>query len=84
VTDDWPERVAAALMEIFRASGMGGAGLAGVAVVLFVTVLLLKGRLYRGPPSPDLVEKPPSPPVPVRPDGSIPVANPATPPDPLP
>ena len=36
------------------------------------------------PPSPDLVENPPSPPMVVKQDGSIPVANPVTPPDPGP
>jgi hypothetical protein len=64
------------------------AGLAAVLILAVVLVLLKRaGRLkWPSPPpvSPDLVETPPSPPIVLRPDGTIPVANPLVPPDPEP
>ena len=58
------------------------------AVLVMATVLVLLRRLgklkFPTPPpvSPDLVENPPSPPITVQPDGSIPVSNEQGPPDP--
>jgi hypothetical protein len=61
--------------------------LLGVILLLAVILVVLKRsvgvKLPPMPPvSPDLVESPPSPPITVQPDGSIPVSNEQGPPDP--
>jgi hypothetical protein len=77
------------LGKLWRAAGGSEWALLGVIAVLALLVLGLKvvGAIQwpkAPPPSPDLVENPPSPPIRVRDDGSIPVSNPEVPPDPLP
>ena len=75
--------------KLWRAAGGSEVGL--IAVILVLALVLVGLRLAGGikwpkmpEPSPDLVENPPSPPIVAREDGSIPVSNPVTPPEPLP
>jgi hypothetical protein len=83
------ERFAEEFGKLWRAAGGSEVGLLAVIVVL---ALVLLGMRLAGAitwpkmpePSPDLVENPPSPPITLNPDGSIPTANPVTPPEPLP
>jgi biopolymer transport protein ExbD len=74
--------------QFVRLARAGGVGLPIILVILAVlAVALVVGRHVKlpplPPPSPD-PEEHKSPPIEVRPDGSIPVANPTTPPDYLP
>jgi hypothetical protein len=68
----------------------GHAGFAIVILVIGVALLVMAHRGWKIPwpkmpePSPDLVENPPSPPMVVGKDGSIPISNPEVPPEPLP
>jgi hypothetical protein len=62
--------------------------IAVIAVLVVVLVLMRLAGAITWPkmpePSPDLVENPPSPPIVLNPDGSVPTANPRVPPEPLP
>jgi hypothetical protein len=62
--------------------------LIGIIVVLAVVLVLLRKlggmKIEPRPPVPDPVETPPSPPIEVRPDGTIPVGNPVEPPEVIP
>ena len=69
--------------EFIRLALAGGIGLPImliiIAVLAVVVVLFRNVSIPKRDPVPDPVESPPSPPITVRPDGSIPVANPEKP-----
>jgi hypothetical protein len=82
---EWWEIFLDTVRRLLTAAGYPEVGIIAVILVLAVVVAFLKYIGWHPPkPSPDLVENPPSPPIPLNPDGSIPTGNPVTPPDPLP
>jgi hypothetical protein len=79
------------LAEVVRLTGATYGPLAAIVAIVVLAVLMVAwGRVgtitWPTPPlvSPNPEDTPGSPPIIVRPDGSIPVSNPVTPPDPGP